>query len=160
MKSEKQIREHIELLDRAIDFMKKNKEKGAKKEWINRWQMYVELLKWVVNEPSEYEEVYKNIESLRNKTIKNNIPDVLGLTGTFLHILVKNKDGVKVNYMKLAPMFYKFAPKDKMKSIILNECKSMAKKAGQDADNLNYFIDNSEILPNEIKDILGAKLND
>lgn len=45
MKSEKQIREHIELLDKAIDFMKENKEKGSKEEWIKRWQMYVEILK-------------------------------------------------------------------------------------------------------------------
>jgi hypothetical protein len=67
MKSEKQIREHIELLDKAIDFMKENKEKGAKEEWIKRWQMYIEILKWVVNEQSEYEEVYKCIESLRKK---------------------------------------------------------------------------------------------
>ena len=67
MKSEKQIREHIKLLDKAIDFMKENKEKGAKDEWINRWQMYSEILKWVIDEPSEYEEVYKNIESLKNR---------------------------------------------------------------------------------------------
>ena len=71
MKSEKQIREHINLLDKAIDFMKKNKEKGAEEEWIWRWQVYAEILKWIVNEPSEYEEVYTNIESLRKKTIKN-----------------------------------------------------------------------------------------
>jgi hypothetical protein len=45
--------------------MKENKEKGAKDDWINRWSMYSEILKWVVDEPSEYEEVYKNIESLR-----------------------------------------------------------------------------------------------
>ena len=67
MKSEKQIREHITLLDKAIDFMKANKEKGAKEEWIKRWQMYSEILKWVIDEPSEYEEVYKNVESLRNR---------------------------------------------------------------------------------------------
>ncbi len=73
MKAENQIREHIELLNNAIEFMKKNEEKGAKEEWIKRWQMYSEILKWVVNEPSEYEEVYKNIESLRKKTIKNSI---------------------------------------------------------------------------------------
>ena len=70
MKSEKQIREHINLLDKAIGFMKKNKEKGAEDEWIKRWQMYAEILKWVVNEQSEYEDVYKNIESLRKKTTK------------------------------------------------------------------------------------------
>ncbi len=67
MKSEKQIREHIKLLDKAIDFMKENKEKGAKDEWINRWQIYSEILKWVVDEPSEYKEVYKNIENLRSQ---------------------------------------------------------------------------------------------
>ena len=76
IKSEKQIRKHIELLDKAIGFMKENREKGANEEWIKRWQMYAEILKWVVNEPSEYEEVYKCIESLRKKTIKNNIPIV------------------------------------------------------------------------------------
>ncbi len=65
MKSEKQIREHIKLLEKAIVFMKDNKEKGAKDDWINRWQIYSEILKWVVDEPSEYEGVYKNIESLR-----------------------------------------------------------------------------------------------
>lgn len=160
MKSEKQIREHIELLDNAVEFMKENKEKGAKNEWINRWKIYSGILKWVVNEPNEYEEVYKNIEGLRKKKTKKNIPDVLGLTSTFLHISAKNKDGVEVNYMKLTPMLYKFVPKDKMKFIILSQCKDMAKKAGQDADNLDYFIDNPEILPNDIKDILGAKLND
>ncbi len=159
MKSEKQIREHIALLENAIVFMEKNKEKGAKEEWIKRWRIYAEILKWVINEPSEYEEVYKNIESLRKKSIKDNIPNILGLSGTFLHILVKNKDGIRVNYIKLAPMFYKFSPKDKMKTIILGQCKDMAKKAGQDADNLDYFIDNPEILPNDIKEILGTKLN-
>ena len=73
MKSEKQIREHIKLLDKAIDFMKENKEKGAKDDWINRWQIYSEILKWVVDEPSDYEEVYKNIESLR-RNYHNNQP--------------------------------------------------------------------------------------
>lgn len=67
MKSEKQIRDHIKLLDKAIDFMKNNKEKGANDEWIKRWQIYSEILKWVVGDQSEYEDVYKNIESLRKK---------------------------------------------------------------------------------------------
>ena len=69
MKSEKQIREHIDLLNKAIEFMKNNKEKGAKEEWIKRWQIYAEILKWVVDEKSEYEEVYRNIESLRKSQL-------------------------------------------------------------------------------------------
>lgn len=92
--------------------------------------------------------------------IKEQIPGALGLNKPFLKISVRAKDGTQVTTVGLSGMFYTMlpngaVPKECVASVILDNCKGLAKKSGIDnADEMEYHIINPEILSDEFKEIL------
>lgn len=71
IKSEELIRDHIRVLQNAVEFMKR---KGGKEEWINSFNKTIEILKWVIDDKSEYDEIYNGLMkmTIRRKKYESN----------------------------------------------------------------------------------------
>lgn len=166
-KLETEIKEHITDLESAVEFMKKNK---GKKSWINAFEKNIEILKWTIGQPSDYNEIYNDFQAKKKEAaevaVKAYIPDALGLTGQFLNITAKTKDGKPVRHVGLSGMFYKMlpnagCPKEMVATALLAECKDLTRRGGiENVDDLDYFVDNPEVLSEEFKEIIHLKEND
>lgn len=159
VKRETEIKEHIADLESAVEFMKKKK---GKKSFINAFEKNIEILKWAIGQPSEYDEIYDKFQSNKKN---DSIPDALGLSGQFLNITAKTKDGKPVRHVGLSGMFYKMlpnagCPKEMVATAILAECKDLTQRGGiENVDDLDYFVDNPEVLSEEFKEIIHLKEN-
>ncbi len=158
------IKEHIADLQSAVEFMEKNKNKG-KKSWINSFEKNIQILKWALGEPSKYDKIYSDFQAKKKKAaVRASVPDALGLTSPFLNISVR-KDGKSITNVGLSGMFYTMlpnaaCPKECVAASLLAECKDLTQRGGfENVDDLDYFVDNPDILSEEFKEIIHLKEN-
>ncbi len=88
-----------------------------------------------------------------------------------IKISIKSKNGREIFHVEVSSFILKVYPKEKIRNALLEFCKDSFDKhkpnrqkfkeeLGIDIDNLDYVIENPEVLTDEYEDILSGNLSD